>query len=632
MEGSAAPGAEPSQAEAAPSAAAPNEAAADLPTGPVIEIGLVAGDFSISGGAPGVRLNVPGGYGAEDAEGATQSVIHFSDLPHRSELHVPDGARVRVRRVTGDLRADHLDAMLVVASVGGDAELDRVAVADLQVVDGDLTAERGGSLRAGSVSGDVRIEDFDDACLFESISGDLHAVLVPRLAVSRRIGGDATVEHCHEVTLAGMIGGDLRVEHGEARVRAQSVGGELRLTNLESASAARVGGDLKAEQLGGGVEVNLVGGDARIRVARGSVHLGTVGGDLTLQGTPSGVLAARVGGDATLDTPLGEGAEFSVRAAGDISLRVRGEVNARFVAQSAGGEVRTRLPLVVEKGRRRNLVGMLGTGSATVTLRSDGGDIFITAAESTEGSIGMSDEFEQHGPEEEHQTTGTATGGPRTWEGTFGGHRFRVRWDRRPDHAAFHFQGPVPEGEEDPDGVGGPYNRAFGVEWDRGQGARTYGEYEERLRDFGEKAERVARRAAEQAQRYAERAAQRARETDWEAVGREVRTAIERAMRDLEDAFNNMRGEWETRRPGGSGAGSSTGGSRPAAQRVRIEHDDEDTEGTSGTASYGATQAGPASEADASGDRDAQRRIILEQLRTGALSIEEAERRLNALK
>jgi hypothetical protein len=97
------------------------------------------------------------------------------------------------------------------------------------------------------------------------------------------------------------------------------------------------------------------------------------------------VLAGRVGGDVTLDTPLGEGAEYVIRAAGDISLRVRGEVNARFVAQSAGGEVRTRLPLAVEKGRRRNLVGMLGTGSATVTLRSDGGDILITAADSTEG-------------------------------------------------------------------------------------------------------------------------------------------------------------------------------------------------------------------------------------------------------
>jgi hypothetical protein len=272
---------------------------------------------------------------------------------------------------------------------------------------------------------------------------------------------------------------------------------------------------------------------------------------------------------------------------------------------------------------------MLGTGSATVTLRSDGGDILITAADSTEGRYGMGDEFEQHGPEDQSQTAGggtaTGTAGPRTWEGSFGGHRFRVKWDRGPERTAFHFQGPVPEGEDDPDAVGGPYSRTFGVEWERGRGPRTYGEYEERLREIGDKAEKVARRAAEQAQRYAERASQRARETDWEAVGREVRTAIEKAMRDLEDAFSQVRGEWETRRPGGSGTSS---GSRPAAQRVRIEQDDivEET----GTTGYGATQATPA--ADTTRDREAERREILEQLRTGAIGIEEAERRLNALK
>lgn len=264
-----------------------------------------------------------------------------------------------------------------------------------------------------------------------------------------------------------------------------------------------------------------------------------------------------------------------------------------------------------------------------MTLRSDGGDIFITASDRTEGSFGMGDETEQQGTEEQSQTSGETAAGPRTWEGSFGGHRFRVKWDRSPDHAAFHFQGPVPEGEDDPDAAGGPYSRAFGFEWERGQGARTYGEYEQRLRDLGEKAERVARRAAEQAQTYAERAAQRARETDWEAVGRDVRTAIERAMGDLEEAFGQMRREWEVRRPGGT-AGAS-GGARPTAQRVRIERDDE-VEPSQAAGDYGATQATPAAGTDGAGDREAQRRTVLEQLRTGTISIEEAERRLNELK
>ncbi len=597
-----------------------------MPPAPIIEVGFVAGDFTVIGGAPRVRLNAPGGYDGEEALArGGGGILRFSDLPHRSELRVPDGAIVRIRRVDGDLTAERLDAVLEVQSIEGDTDLDRVAVADLQAVDGDLTAERGGSLRVGAVSGDARLEAFDDACLLGSVGGDLRVLGVPRLAVSHSIGGDTTIEHCHDVTLSGVIGGDLHVEHGAATVRVRTIGGDLRLVDLGSAIATRVGGDLKAEHLTGAIEVNLVGGDARIRAARGTARLGTVGGDLTAQGTPHGILAGHVGGDATLETSLAEGAECVVHAAGDIVLRMRGEVNARFVAQTAGGEVRTRLPLAVEKGRRRNLVGVVGTGSATVTLRSDGGDILITAGESSEGRLGMSDDFEGRGPEDQTKTA-EETSGARTWEGSFGGQRFRVKWDHGPDHAGFHFQGPLPEGE-DPEAASAPNARAFGVEWERGRGARTYGEYEERLRELGEKAEKVARRAGEQAQHYAERAAQRARETDWEAVGREVRTAIEKAMRELEDAFSQVRGEWETRRPGGA---SSPGGARPTAQRVRIEHDDEG-DGTA-TGGFGATQAAPASAVEMTADREAQRRDILEQLRTGAISIEEAERRLNTLR
>src|SRR5260370_42165589 len=119
------------------------------------------------------------------------------------------------------------------------------------------------------------------------------------------------------------------------------------------------------------------------------------------------------------------------------------------------------------------------------------------------------------------------------------------------------------------------------------------------------RAERVARRATEEAQRYAEKAAKRARETDWEAVGREVRTAIEKAMGDLEETFTQFRRDWETRRPAGSS--SSSAGSRPGgAQRVKIEYDDDPD-------AAGAASAAPENR----DDRDAQRRTILEQLPSG---------------
>src|SRR5581483_8466384 len=144
-----------------------------------------------------------------------------------------------------------------------------------------------------------------------------------------------------------------------------------------------------------------------------------------------------------------------------------------------------------------------------------------------------------------------------------------------------------------------------------------YGEYEARLNELRDRAEQMARRAAEQAQIYAEKAAKRARETDWEAVGREVRGAIEKAMVDLEDAFGQVRHEWETRRPSGE-----PGTNRPSSQRVRIEQDDE------GEPFPSNAQSGAGDTSAYASEREAQRRTVLEQLRTGSISLDEAERRL----
>jgi hypothetical protein len=297
---------------------------------------------------------------------------------------------------------------------------------------------------------------------------------------------------------------------------------------------------------------------------------------------------------------------------------VRGEVNARFVAQSFGGEIHTRLPLTVEKGRRRNLVGALGTGSATVTLQS-GGDITIVAADGQRGDYHMSDDGNQGNPGAPDDQGGDARA--HTFEGAVAGRKFRVRVENGPGRAGFQFKGPfTPEDEEQA--------REFRLDWERGHGAHASGEYSEQLNDLREQAETLARRAGEEARKYADMATKRARETDWESVGGEIRSTIERAMADLEDAFTRVRHEWEPR--GGNSGGSSSGGpaGRPSTsgpQRVRIEHD-EPQEGAYG-ASYGAGD--PAAEPL---DRDALRRQTLEDLRNGRITLDDAERRLNDLR
>ena len=586
-----------------PELAAP---AAEPTRGPHIQIDVVAGDFVLRGGAPHVLLHA--GDDDEDREVEDRGgVLRFSWLPDDTELDVPDGAEIEIRRIEGDLHADALDAILVVHHVNGDVALDDVAACELFHVDGDVSARRGGTVRLRVTGGSVELSDLERAPLVGHIGGDLDATNLGGIELRDTIGGDVTLDRCGDVTILGTIGGDLRVDRSSVRLSASSVGGDVRVSNVRGATLSAVGGDLRISGGTGLIEISSIGGDARISGTSSRVRIGTLGGDMRAQDVTGGLSIGRIGGDASLDTALGQQAEYSIRAGGDIAMQVRGEVNARFVAQTFGGEIRTQLPLTVEKGRRRNLVGVLGRGDATVTLHSDGGDISLAATEAQEETHMNGDDFE--GQDEAQQER------KRTWEGGFGRHRVRVGWDRGPRHAGFSFRGPFSE-DDDPDAMAGA-GRDFHVRWERGQRPQMSGEYEERLNDLRDKAERLARRTAEQAQRYAEGASRRARDTDWDAIGREVRSAVERAMTDLEDTFRELRQEWDSRR----GQRPAPGASKPSAQRVKIEYDDPE-----------AADVPPAAAASNSDEVEAQRRTILEDLRNGNISLDEAERRLNDIR
>jgi hypothetical protein len=104
--------------------------------------------------------------------------------------------------------------------------------------------------------------------------------------------------------------------------------------------------------------------------------------------------------------------------------------------------------------------------------------------------------------------------------------------------------------------------------------------------------------------------------------------AVDKALAELEEALATIRHKWNKRQEESESSSFNKGEHRSKAQRVRVEYDkaedpfDED----SSTSSMGTSSASRSRE-----ERDAERRAILEGLRTGAISIEEAERRLNDL-
>lgn len=629
------------------------------PHGRRLEIASVARSLVITGGAPQLVVHLAGAADGDILPVDRDGVLYFGHLDEDDvEVQAPHGTTVVVQQVGEDLRVQSLDGVVEIERVLGDVEVQSATTTRLGTVQGDLEVDDGASLEVREVAGDVDLDGLGYAEISWRVRGDLTARDVATVVMRGPIGGDASFEHCGPITVESNIGGDLDVEQCAGALRAGRVGGEASVRTVSAVTLGGVGSDARIERCAGPVEVGTIGGDARfvdvgdlrlsviggdgdfariggylhankiggdaeIEESAQEIHIAAIGGDLDVHQALAGITVESVGGDAMLHTPLNAGANYSVSANGEIELHVVGDVNARFVAQSTGGEIRTQLPLTVERGRRRNLVGVLGRGDATVTLRSDG-DIEILAVDAKQREYAVDDSRDRTTANDAEKAS------PKSWEGSVGGKRFRVSWDRTPDRANVQFEGPMDEGQPASDAPsGGPKNFVF--EWERGKGARTYGDYDEQLRDLGTKAERLARRAAEQAQEYAEKAAKRTRETDWEAVGREARSAINKAMAELEETFGRMRSGWDTGAGSTGGAGKSAG-DRPGAQRVRIEQDEADAAGAAGAYTPYTPPRAADSSASTPADREAQRRSILEQLRTGAISLDDAERRLNDLR
>ncbi len=530
-----------------------------------LALGRIAGDLRIqpwansNGDTP--RARILAHHGTRDLLPGAPAL----DVDDDATLMVAGPVDLAINQVEGDLVVARLGGALDVKTVDGDATLNAVSgPVTLSEVHGDATAVNlADDLTIITVQGDIAVDHIGGATRMDTVQGDL---------ILRRTG---------QVEISS-VKGDLRAQDVASLAVARSVHGDVTLDQLDQVTIRHVKGDLTAVSIGGLLQVAEVNGDARLRSCSGQVRLAEVAGELAAQDLTGGIIA-ECDSEAYLESRLAAGMTYQITAV-NIVLRARSPISAQFVAQSTGGEIRTHLPLTVER-HRQTLAGVIGQGEAIVTLMSTGGDIILDAA----GSESAEERDRPHSKKD----------------------HFRV-------HVGHGPHGPTVDIDGIPglDFSGWPFSGGFSMS-DKPSTPHDFSELEERLQDLGERSGRAARKAAEKFREYADRAAKRARETDWEAVSRDIRTAIERTVGELEAAFREIMAEFEGNPPtAGSDDSTTKAKSGSTAQRIPIDPDPVDATATV---------------VDSTPDRDARRRAILEQVRSGELTLEQAEEQLRNL-
>jgi DUF4097 and DUF4098 domain-containing protein YvlB len=244
----------------------------------------------------------------------------------------------RFRGAAADAKSQFAQTTIEMIEGAGRVDVKTIyAVRNTRVsVDYTVTAPAGTAVFAHSVSGDVKVTNIKGEVRADTVSGDVSATGTPGATLVRTVSGDASasgINHPNEL-------------------RVSSVSGTVTLTGAKVRS----------------VDADSISGDV-------------IMSDITCDRTT----AKSISGDIVFSGPLAKVGRYQFQSqSGEIRLTLVGTPGFELDASTFSGTVRSDFPVTVPPGQptggqgsHKTLRGVVGSGGATLSIRSFSGDIAI---------------------------------------------------------------------------------------------------------------------------------------------------------------------------------------------------------------------------------------------------------------
>jgi len=218
-------------------------------------------------------------------------------------------------------------------------------------------------VQVSTTSGEVRVRGIEGHARVHATSASIEL---------RDIGADGWVELTSGDLDASDIRGALDVRATSGTIEADGVGGSLRIDATT--------GDVVARRIEGDAIVNLVRGNLTIEHCLGDVVFRTSSGDAEIMDVVGGISAITSSGDLdVMILPLGEKEFILSSSSGDIDVRYATPLDFGFVLdiETSTGAIEGDMAIRVEKVTRRQLRGIVGTGTSRVMIETASGDVSI---------------------------------------------------------------------------------------------------------------------------------------------------------------------------------------------------------------------------------------------------------------
>jgi DUF4097 and DUF4098 domain-containing protein YvlB len=258
---------------------------------------------------------------------------------------------------------------LIVETVGGDIEINGIS--------GNLEGESVGG-------GNLIFSNLDGRISMDTVGGDI-LIQSSRLEGSvSTLGGDIILRSSRVDGKVNTLGGDLIFEGSvDGVLKAETLGGNIDVEDISGdAGIETLGGNIAIGRSRGHVNLETLGGDIFLREIGGSIHADTMGGDIeaSLTGNPEEehreVILDTQGGRIDLSVPDGAGMTVDITLKITAHGRKIGEILSDF--DLVMGE---REPTREERKKKIYRVitarGVIGNGEQRVSLSSVDGNITL---------------------------------------------------------------------------------------------------------------------------------------------------------------------------------------------------------------------------------------------------------------
>ena len=196
-------------------------------------------------------------------------------------------------------------------------------------------------------------------------------------------GGEVHVSRLDGMAQLRTSGGRMRVEDIVGDVHARTSGGQIRVDRVRgTVDAGTSGGGIEIATIAGNVRAGTSGGGITIEATSGDVSAETSGGGIRVRGAGGRVEAHTSGGPITVDFAPGNarGGELAT-SGGGVTAAVDPAARLSIDASTSGGGVTSDLALTTRSFSRTSVRGDLNGGGSPLRLRTSGGPIQISAAQ-----------------------------------------------------------------------------------------------------------------------------------------------------------------------------------------------------------------------------------------------------------